>query len=73
MDFSPSFKGGLLPAIAQDAVSGEVLMLAWMNEEAWELTLRTGQAHYFSRNRQKIWRKGETSGNTQNIKSVRLD
>lgn len=62
-----------MPVIAQDATSGEVLMLAWANEEAWNLTLRTGQAHYFSRSRGKIWRKGEESGNVQNVRAIRLD
>lgn len=71
--FEPDFKGGLLPAIAQDAATGEVLMLAWMNEDAWRLTLVTGEVHYFSRSRQKIWHKGESSGNTQRIAAIRLD
>lgn len=69
----PEFRGGLLPAIAQDSQSGEVLMLAWMNEEAWRKTLQTGEAHYFSRSRRKLWRKGETSGNVQRVSAVRLD
>lgn len=69
----PAFGRGLIPAIVQDCHSGEVLMLAWMNRDAWLLTLSTGEAHYWSRSRQKIWRKGETSGNIQKIKSVRLD
>lgn len=73
MEFEPNFAGGLLPAIAQDADSGEVLMLAWMNREAWEKTLATGEAHYFSRSRQKLWHKGETSSHTQSVVSVRLD
>ncbi len=64
---------GLVPAIAQDFSSGEVLMLAFMNREAWELTLKTGFAHYFSRTRNKLWKKGETSGNTQKIKEIRID
>lgn len=72
-NFTPNFNGGLLPAIAQDAATGEVLMVAWMNEQAWRLTLATGEAHYFSRSRQKIWHKGESSGNTQQIKAIRLD
>ncbi|MBD5642238.1 MAG: phosphoribosyl-AMP cyclohydrolase [Desulfovibrio sp.] len=71
--FVPDFSGGLLPAIAQDADSGEVLMLAWMNAEAWEKTLATGEAHYFSRSRQKLWHKGETSGNIQSVRAIRLD
>lgn len=65
--------GGLIPAIAQDAASGEVLMLAWMNQEAWEETLRTGRACYFSRSRNKIWRKGEESGHFQEVKGVFID
>lgn len=73
MDFSPRFNGGLLPAIVQDAASGEVLMLAWMNSEAWEASLRTGEAHYWSRSRRKLWRKGETSGHIQRIVGARLD
>lgn len=73
MDFSPRFNGGLLPAIVQDAASGEVLMLAWMNSEAWESTLRSGEAHYWSRSRRKLWRKGETSGHTQKVVGIRLD
>lgn len=71
--FEPDFGAGLLPAIAQDADSGEVLMLAWMNEQAWQATLASGEAHYFSRSRQKLWHKGETSGNVQKIVAIRLD
>ncbi|MCM2371628.1 phosphoribosyl-AMP cyclohydrolase [Aporhodopirellula aestuarii] len=63
----------LLPAIAQDAESGRVLMLAWMNEEAWSETLQTGRAVYFSRSRGKLWRKGETSGHQQIVRSVQVD
>jgi phosphoribosyl-AMP cyclohydrolase len=65
--------GGLVPAIVQDAASGEVLMLAFMNPEAWDLTLKSGEAHYYSRTRQKVWRKGETSGHVQRVKAVYLD
>ena len=65
--------GGLVPAIAQEACSGEVLMLAYMNEEAFDKTLETGEVHYFSRSRQKIWHKGGTSGHVQKVKSIRLD
>ncbi|MEG2173310.1 MAG: phosphoribosyl-AMP cyclohydrolase [Desulfovibrionaceae bacterium] len=74
-DFTPDFaKGkGLVAAIAQDDASGEVLMLAWMNAEAWEKTLQTGEAHYFSRSRQSLWHKGATSGHVQKVHSVRLD
>lgn len=64
---------GLLPAIAQDHVSGEVLMLAWMDREALERTRRTGRATYWSRSRQEYWIKGETSGHTQEVLSMTLD
>ncbi|MBO4317436.1 MAG: phosphoribosyl-AMP cyclohydrolase [Mailhella sp.] len=72
---SPDFAkcGGLVPAIAQDAADGEVLMLAYMNEEAWNETLATGFACYYSRSRCRLWRKGEESGNRQKVLSVRLD
>ena len=65
--------GGLLPAIVQDAGDGAVLMLAYMNEEALNLTLRTGYAHYFSRSKGRIWKKGESSGHIQLVKSAFLD
>ncbi|UCF93792.1 MAG: phosphoribosyl-AMP cyclohydrolase [Desulfobacterales bacterium] len=64
---------GLVPAIAQDASTGEVLMLAYMNQEAWEATLSTGKATYYSRSRQKLWVKGETSGNLQMVEEIRID
>lgn len=64
---------GLAPAIAQDAASGEVLTLAWMNREALRRTVETGQAVYWSRSRTAYWRKGETSGHFQNVKEIRLD
>lgn len=64
---------GLVPVIAQDAASGQVLMFAWMNAEALTQTAQSGQAVYFSRSRQKLWRKGESSGNTQSVKSLQLD
>lgn len=64
---------GLVPAVAQDKASGTVLMLAWMNRESIEQTLATGQVVYFSRSRQSLWRKGETSGNTQTLASMRFD
>ena len=75
MQPEPDFdKGsGLVPAIVQDAESGEVLMLAYMNREAWQRTLDTGIATYFSRSRNQLWVKGETSGNTQLVKEVRID
>ena len=64
---------GLLPAIAQDATSGEVLMMAYMNEEAFQETLKSGQAVYFSRSRQKLWRKGEESGHVQKVSDIYVD
>jgi phosphoribosyl-AMP cyclohydrolase len=64
---------GLVPAIAQDAESGEVLMLAWMNREAFEETLQTGRACYYSRSRKRLWRKGEESGHVQEVESVHVD
>jgi phosphoribosyl-AMP cyclohydrolase len=64
---------GLIPAIAQDNASGEVLMLAYMNQEAWEATLSTGQATYYSRSRNELWVKGKTSGNLQLVKEIRID
>jgi phosphoribosyl-AMP cyclohydrolase len=64
---------GLIPAVAQDATTGRVLMLAWMNQEAFNLTLTTGQAHYWSRSRQQLWHKGATSGNVQHIRELWLD
>jgi phosphoribosyl-AMP cyclohydrolase len=65
--------GGLVPAIAQDADSGDVLMLAWMNREAFEETVRTGRACYYSRSRGRLWRKGEESGNVQEVRGVFVD
>jgi phosphoribosyl-AMP cyclohydrolase len=65
--------GGLVPAIAQDAATGQVLMLAWMNHDAFEETLRTGRAVYFSRSRNKLWRKGEESGNVQEVREIYID
>jgi phosphoribosyl-AMP cyclohydrolase len=65
--------GGLLPAVAQDADTGQVLMLAWMNREAYDETLRTGRACYFSRSRNKLWRKGEESGHVQEVRGVFID
>ncbi|MCA9025266.1 MAG: phosphoribosyl-AMP cyclohydrolase [Planctomycetaceae bacterium] len=70
----PDFeKAALLPAIAQDDQTGDVLMLAYMNQEAYEETLRTGRVCYYSRSRQKLWRKGEESGNFQELKSIYFD
>ncbi len=65
--------GGLIPTIVQDLGTGEVLMLAFMNEAAWEETLRTGMATYWSRTRQELWVKGLTSGNVQLVKEIRVD
>jgi len=64
---------GMIPAIAQDAESGRVLMMAWMNREAFEQTLATGFVHYYSRSRKKLWKKGETSGHVQKIVDMYLD
>lgn len=64
---------GLLPAIAQDCFDGTVLMLAYLSEEALQKTLQTGEAHYWSRSRKKLWRKGETSGNIQRVRRIKYD
>ena len=64
---------GLVPAVAQDAASGEVLMVAWMNREALSRTVASGEATYWSRSRKALWRKGETSGHVQKVLEVRLD
>jgi len=71
----PNFaKGdGLIPAIVQDADTKEILMMAYMNRESWEATLHTGKATYWSRSRQKLWLKGESSGNVQIVKAVFID
>ncbi|MDD3959647.1 MAG: phosphoribosyl-AMP cyclohydrolase [Oscillospiraceae bacterium] len=63
----------MVPAIVVDQVDGEVLMLAYMDYEAFDRTLETGQMHYFSRSRERLWRKGETSGHTQTVRSVKID
>lgn len=65
--------GGLVPAIVQDAATGEVLMVAFMNQEAWERTLQTGEAHFYSRSRNTLWHKGGTSGHVQRVKEIYLD
>jgi phosphoribosyl-AMP cyclohydrolase len=70
-DFSRG--GGLLPAVAQDAETGEVLMLAYMNAQSYAETLASGRAVYFSRSRNKLWRKGEESGNVQEVEAVYVD
>jgi phosphoribosyl-AMP cyclohydrolase len=72
-DFTPDFSKGLLPVIVQDAVSNEVLMLAYMNEQAWRKTLESGEGWYWSRSRSRLWHKGESSGHVQIVRSVRLD
>ena len=64
---------GLVPAIAQDYLTGNILMFAWMNREALQLTYETKQAVYWSRSRNKLWRKGEESGHLQNVHEIRLD
>jgi phosphoribosyl-AMP cyclohydrolase len=74
-DSAPDFAkgGGLLPAIAQDADTGQVLMIAYMNAESYAETLATGRAVYYSRSRKKLWRKGEESGHVQQVRAVYLD
>jgi phosphoribosyl-AMP cyclohydrolase len=67
------FNGGLIPAIAQDAKSHEVLMMAWMNEESLRLTISSGYATYFSRSRKSLWKKGDTSGHLQEVVSIAAD
>jgi phosphoribosyl-AMP cyclohydrolase len=64
---------GLVPAVAQDIVTGKVLTLAWMNREALAATAKTGEAHYWSRSRRRLWRKGEESGHVQTVREIRLD
>jgi len=64
---------GLVPVVVQDFNTKDVLMVAYMNREAFELTLKTGKAHYYSRSRKKLWLKGETSGHTQDVKAIHLD
>jgi len=72
LDFSKS-ADGLLPAIVQDRESGEVLMLAYINKESWQKTLETGKAHFWSRSRNTLWLKGESSGNVQLVKDIFVD
>jgi phosphoribosyl-AMP cyclohydrolase len=71
----PNFEklNGMVPAIAQDVETGEVLMLAWMNQEAFKETLRTHQACYYSRSRDRLWRKGEESGHVQDVEAIYID
>jgi phosphoribosyl-AMP cyclohydrolase len=73
--FAPNFAKaqGLITAVTVDADTGEVLMVAYMNEEAFRLTLETGRVHYFSRTRNKLWKKGESSGNMQELVEMRVD
>ncbi len=72
---SPNFEksGGLVPAIVQDAETKEVLMLAYMNRDAWENTLQTGKATFWSRSREQLWLKGESSGHVQIVKAIYID
>jgi len=71
LDFEKN--NGLIPAIAQDHKTGEVLMLAYMNEQAFNETLKSGNATYYSRSRKTLWKKGETSGHVQHVKEIRVD
>ncbi len=64
---------GLIPAVVQDAASGKVLMVAWMNAESLRLTLETGETHFWSRSRRELWHKGATSGNTQRVVEIWVD
>ncbi|PIE57632.1 MAG: phosphoribosyl-AMP cyclohydrolase [Desulfobulbus propionicus] len=72
LDFSKD-ANGLVPAIVQDHATGQILMLAYINQLAWEKTLETGEAHYWSRSRNRLWLKGETSGHVQIIKNIYVD
>jgi phosphoribosyl-ATP pyrophosphohydrolase/phosphoribosyl-AMP cyclohydrolase len=75
-DLTPAIKwnaDGLVPAIVQDAESGAVLMLAYMNAESLQLTLKSGQTHFWSRSRQELWHKGATSGNVQHVEAMHID
>jgi phosphoribosyl-AMP cyclohydrolase len=71
LDFEKT--GGLIPVIAQDHATGEVLMMAFVNKQSWDLTLQTGIVHYWSRSRNKLWKKGESSGHVQEVKEIRVD
>jgi len=74
LEFIPKFDGnGLIPAIAQDAKTGQILMVAYMNRAALDLTIQTGYAVYFSRSRQKLWKKGEQSGHVQKVEQILVD
>lgn len=73
-EFRPEYnEKGLIPAIAQDEESGAILMMAWMNQTALEKTLETGEVHYWSRSKNALWKKGETSGNVQILKDILID
>jgi phosphoribosyl-AMP cyclohydrolase len=74
LQFQPKFdEHGLIPAIAQDATSGQILMVAYMNREALDHTIRTGNATYYSRSRKKLWKKGEESGHVQRVQKILVD
>jgi phosphoribosyl-AMP cyclohydrolase len=74
LEFSPKFnEDGLIPAIAQDAETGQILMVAWMNREALDHTIATGRATYYSRSRKKLWKKGEESGHVQRVRQILVD
>ena len=74
LEFSPQFdENGLIPVIAQDVKTGQVLMVAYMNQEALDLTIKTGYATYFSRSRKKLWKKGEESGHFQKVQQILVD
>ena len=74
LQFQPKFdEHGLIPAIAQDAITGQILMVAFMNREALDHTIRTGQATYYSRSRKKLWKKGEESGHVQRVQQILVD
>ena len=74
LEFTPKFdENGLIPAIAQDVKTGQILMAAYMNRESLELTIQTGYATYFSRSRKKLWRKGEESGHFQKVEQILVD
>lgn len=64
---------GLIPAVLQDVETRQVLMVAWMNEEAFQRTLETGQAHFWSRSREELWHKGKTSGNFMDVREIKVD
>jgi phosphoribosyl-AMP cyclohydrolase len=74
LEFNPKFdNNGLITAIAQDSQTGQILMVAYMNRQALEMTIQTGYATYFSRSRQKLWKKGEQSGHVQKVEQIQVD